>query len=523
MPLCHRAVIITVALCLSVRGVSEAGEKAGEKKQPFSISKETTRVTGPVDKEGFIDYAAALNDRLAAGVTKDNNAVALLCQVYGPKPEGARVTPEFYKRLGIAEPPEPGAYFRSLDQFLAGKQTPDERARLHQALEEATGRPWKTDDLPQVAAWLKAMELPIAQGIEATRRPKYYYPLIPQTSEHGPLSVMSCLVPHVQKNRELANALALRAMLHLGEGRSDAAWQDLVACHRLARLSSQGGTLIENLVGIALEHVVGDGTLAFLEHAKLNAKGLRRCWAEWQGLPGLKPARANIDLGERFMVLEAALMMQRYGPNFLENFAGVRKGGKQAKPAPMTGVAWDPALKNINRFFDRMDAALKEADYRTRWDELRKIDRDLRELKAKIGDPGLLSNIAGLFATPEQRGERIGNILICLLLPAVTKVQEAQERTEQLQRNIDTAFALAAYRLDHGMYPKTLADLSPKYLMKSPTDLFTGKPLSYRPQDQGYVLYSFGLNGQDDEARTRDDNPPGDDLVVRMPRPARRQ
>ena len=44
-----------------------------------------------------------------------------------------------------------------------------------------------------------------------------------------------------------------------------------------------------------------------------------------------------------------------------------------------------------------------------------------------------------------------------------------------------------------------------------------GKALIYRSTDDGYLLYSVGVNGVDDKGRTADDEPPGDDLVVRMP------
>ncbi len=40
----------------------EAGDNASSAKKPFSISVETTYITEPVDKDGFIDYAAGLND-----------------------------------------------------------------------------------------------------------------------------------------------------------------------------------------------------------------------------------------------------------------------------------------------------------------------------------------------------------------------------------------------------------------------------------------------------------------------------
>jgi outer membrane biogenesis lipoprotein LolB len=44
----------------------------------FTISRETTYVTGPRDKTGYIAYGAALNKRLQKGVTPANNANVLI-------------------------------------------------------------------------------------------------------------------------------------------------------------------------------------------------------------------------------------------------------------------------------------------------------------------------------------------------------------------------------------------------------------------------------------------------------------
>src|SRR5207237_6032391 len=81
------------------------------------------------------------------------------------------------------------------------------------------------------------------------------------------------------------------------------------------------------------------------------------------------------------------------------------------------------------------------------------------------------------------------------------------------------AFALAWYQREHGHYPKTLDLLAPKYLVKIPQDIFSGKALIYRPSEKGYLLYSVGPNGKDDGGRGYDDELPGDDLSVRMPLP----
>ena len=56
-------------------------------------------------------------------------------------------------------------------------------------------------------------------------------------------------------------------------------------------------------------------------------------------------------------------------------------------------------------------------------------------------------------------------------------------------------------------------------MAKIPGDLFSGTALIYRPTENGYLLYSVGVNGKDEEGRSHSDEPPGDDIVVRMPLP----
>ena len=143
------------------------------------------------------------------------------------------------------------------------------------------------------------------------------------------------------------------------------------------------------------------------------------------------------------------------------------------------------------------------------------IEKDLKELKATLANGEELAKaFTGLNSTPELRGKVLGDTLICLLIPAVNKVQQAADRQEQTQRNLHVAFALAAYQREQGSYPKKLEELAPKYLANVPDDLFSGKALIYQPNAKGYLLYSVGVNGVDDQGRSYDDDPSGDDLPV---------
>jgi len=126
----------------------------------FPVGKETTYITEPLDKDGYIDYAAALNDRLGKGITPDKNANVLLWKALGPTPEnGERMPAEFFKHLGIDEPPDKGDYFIGMHDYLKDRLKLDEtefeaflaRCRQEGRQDAAPLPPLKHITLPQLS------------------------------------------------------------------------------------------------------------------------------------------------------------------------------------------------------------------------------------------------------------------------------------------------------------------------------------------------------------------------------------
>jgi len=93
--------------------------------------------------------------------------------------------------------------------------------------------------------------------------------------------------------------------------------------------------------------------------------------------------------------------------------------------------------------------------------------------------------------------------------------QEASEGFPFAQTAVDQATlacALERHRLANGEFPTTLDALVPKLMAKLPHDVVTGEPLKYRRTDGGgFVLYSVGLNTEDDGGKPciRESHEPG--------------
>ena len=464
----------------------------------ITISKETTWATEPLRPDGFVDYLEAVNRRCSQDVTVENNACVLLYQATGPSPEGSRQPDRFFKRLGIDPPPEEGKYFQSFPEGL-----PD-----------AVERPWTAREQPAVAAWLKSNELPLATITAATERPRFFSPLVSSDAKPDG-GMIEVSLPGIQQARELARALAARAMWELAEGSQVDAWRDLMTMHRLGRLVGQGPTVIEYLVGIAIESLAINGELQFLSETKPSAKMLKLYRKQLDRLPARALVADKLDVGERACFLDCAHRMARGQMNLTEIADGVENDSlveKLAERLIVQAVDWDEVLKSANQWFDRLTEIGRKPDYPERVAAMKSFEQDVQKLAEQRRGPLALLPLLGDKPAITQA---MSDTLLLLLLPSVTQVHVAEGRVLQRMRNLELALAMAAWRSEHDSYPETLDKLAPQYIAEVPKDLFNGQPLKYERKAEGYRFYSVGNNTQDDEGRSFDEG--ADDLVVRMP------
>src|SRR5205807_1740594 len=100
-------------------------------------------------------------------------------------------------------------------------------------------------------------------------------------------------------------------------------------------------------------------------------------------------------------------------------------GGPRGKPLDpamkkvLENIHWDGALRNANRLYDQIVAAMRLPERQTRENQLEQIEQAIKQRKVSLGDPFALGlALLDAKATPESRGAVIGDVLISLLVPA---------------------------------------------------------------------------------------------------------
>jgi hypothetical protein len=503
------------------------------------VSKQTTFITEPLRPDGLPDYEQYVLNLLRDGVTPENNAVTLMWQALFP----ADVDPKFHAavaaELGLDEIPSESEALasyhgkdmeRRLAEFLmqGGKANggvkpptndPAEDAEVpadgaeggymggplwdwHQAnpgvvdklLENVTKRPWTSEQVPLLADWAKENQAPIDLLVEASRRPRYYAPSESLINNDRDMLV-AMLLPMVQNTRDAGRALSVRAMWHLGEGRPMDAWRDILAIHRLSHLVTQGYTLVEQLVGLALSGMACDCTVTFLDHAELTPDQARQVQRDLAGLPNFAVMARALNNGERMMALDAFTRLGGGGGG--EMFSALTGDSNDFGNTAfnIVSVDWNLVLRDTNRWYDRLVAAAQLPDREARVAALAKIDADMQLLSSETRAPKRM--LAGIVSR-QQRSKVVSGIMLSLFLPAVNAATGAEDRQNETLQLTRMAAALAVYRAEHGAYPTTIDELVPGIIERLPVDLFSGMPFVYKRSEEGYLLYGLGANGTDE-------------------------
>jgi hypothetical protein len=341
----------------------------------------------------------------------------------------------------------------------------------------AEENPTNSVSLEQLRAWIEHGAEALAGLRDANQRP--------YTRLEGDYSIpFSSPMPNFIAARALAQFAASSARVHLLSGDPAAALEDLEAMQAVMR-----GL---DLNPKALMNAAIHGTVAAL-YVRVVSEGVAdQLWGPRE-LHLLADRLAEMNLIETMhLALKEGELAG--GSRFFDDLAGPRNTpGRKAAVVSLTGasklspdgvllrIAPDGWIRRNQAVHARLMIGFVEC-----------MDGAQRRYYAHK-NAAAARNVTAAFAKWSPH-----NMLAAMATPNFLR---AGMDTIKSQLRIDqTAIvcALEAHKMKQGSYPTALADLTPEFITKLPTDPFSGKNYLYRKVGDSFVLYSVSANEKDD-------------------------
>jgi hypothetical protein len=314
-------------------------------------------------------------------------------------------------------------------------------------------------------------------------------------------TLIGAVLPELGALRSLSRATVIEARLLAAEGRSDdAAYACLDVLAAGAHVGS-GLTLIENLVGSAMQAPAADALLD-LEADPAAAQQLDFAGLATETEAAYQPTRALTDClqAERASFMDLAQRMWTVDPQSgdykfenaaLDNFLATLGGEAPPDAARrLAAIGYEPTVLEGGLYYDALAAAAAQP-FTTGQAQLTRLEQVMCE-------------------------SRSANPLLQTLGPAISRARFIVTRMDATRRAAILVTNLHAYKQQHGAYPESLAVFAEREFAQDP---FSGTAFVYRRRDDQFTLYSLGQNGADD-AGVHDQKGETNDLVF-WPRPAR--
>jgi hypothetical protein len=305
---------------------------------------------------------------------------------------------------------------------------------------------------------------------------------------------IATLVPHGLQTREVAEFLKLDALLRSAEGDIDGALASGRGILNTGRARYDEPMAVSQLIrvactGVALKSV--ERSLAQGEPSEAALVALGRLLEDEEAQP----------------LLRIALRGERAG---VERFIQALRSGSVA---PAAGFLGRPVGRIKIRNFDIEELACRfylrtASEQHAALLEQANAIAEVAKLPAGEQIPQLERLEAALGTQP---------FLFGIVIHKTSKVAEAFRRTQAGLRCALVAVALERYRRTHSGWPDSLAPLVPAYLPSVPIDPYDGAPLRYRRLADRLVVYSVGLDKQDNGGNVgKVLSTPGTDVGLRL-------
>ena len=298
------------------------------------------------------------------------------------------------------------------------------------------------------------------------------------------IAINSCQMPWVDplvtstnrnKLRLLGRLLVCEGKFAEKAGNTDQALQNYLAVVKLGRDDTQGGPILDLLIGNATSTRGTKAIRYALRGQGVSARSITQVQSQ---LEQLRTSGQAYDETLRYELLSSKQMCK-------ETFA-------QANGLWMT-----TQTRNYNHLADAAFGELIEDAKNPFW--------------KRHGDAIFHKwSLEGRPVWTWVWNRPIARILLSMMLPFVDEQGRKPVRADVDFQATITACALKRFELEHAEPPDHLDDLIPKYLAATPIDPFDGKPLRYRREGREWVIWSVCSDLKDDNIYFKSTEPQDD-------------
>jgi len=331
-----------------------------------------------------------------------------------------------------------------------------------------------------------------------------------EAARHATLNdrwLISTLLPHMQYLRISGELLATDAQRAAAAGERDVAFADVLALFGVSRHCEETpfmvNVLVAELVQRMARRVIQDTLTA---HPELWKESQLRDMAH-EIVGSRVDWRRGFD-GERMCIYDS---MQRiytdngHGDGRLALHVSGNRNLFQLLNEATGGRPTDSTiLGNEAVAFMTMPAA--NLAVASRQETIDMYDRVTDRALARMGtpywtwadEPSLDEQMKAITEGPINR---FRYMFVSMLTPSYDRLLNRLTVSDGERQGALIGLALELYHRDEKRWPQSLAELSPRWLPEAPVDPLTGKPLHYKIVDDRPLVYSVGIDGDDDGGR----------------------
>jgi hypothetical protein len=122
----------------------------------------------------------------------------------------------------------------------------------------------------------------------------------------------------------------------------------------------------------------------------------------------------------------------------------------------------------------------------------------LANLELPHWKPAATSVEQELLAIEQNPLGRIRYLFINILFPAYDHLRNRVAMHNGEREGVLIGLALENYRREKGKLPDSLVELAPRWVPVAPIDRINGQPLKYKIVEERPIVYSVGVDGDDD-------------------------